>query len=209
MMSFCRAPVINSICRTSSNSFRYIQVTSARHVIGFSELAEAIGEHPTIVAVTGGGGVGLAAAMYRSPQLWKMIAKATSDRSILLLPPKPSHDYQSRAQDIEELQSMMKSLIIQNKGGISQTIYITGQPGYGKTQLAREFAKKYFRKKKGFFFRKLFVGTLNASSRSSFIHSYVNIAMELGCMSELRSLKQLTGIILFYFLKEPTCLKGL
>ena len=102
-------------------------------------------------------------------------------RRILLLPPEPSHLCQNRAQELGNLQKKMKSLLKQHKGGVSQTIYITGQPGYGKSQLAREFGYKYYRSK--FIFRKAFVGTLNASSHSSLFHSYKDIAKKLGCIS--------------------------
>ena len=149
-------------------------------------------QYPAILALTGGGGV--AAGLYRSPAFWKLIAKASADNSVLLLPQKPSHSFQTRKHEIQRLQAMFKSLRKQNGKNVSVAVYVTGRPGFGKTQLAREFGKEYYRKNKGFLFKNLFVGTLNAASKSSFLQSYITLALELGCASELKSLESLSGL---------------
>ena len=171
---------------------RTFRVSSIRQK---SELLEAISSHPVIMAITGGGGVTLLTALYKNPQFLKIIGQATSDRSVLMLPQKPSHNYQSRKAELGQLNLMVKQLLSSGKG-VANVVYITGQPGHGKTQLAREYGKKYYKKNKGVLFRKLFVGTLNASSKSSLIQSYVTLAIELGCASELSSLSSLTGTVL-------------
>ena len=158
------------------------------------EISEALSHHPAIVAVTGaGGGVGVIAGLYRTAALWKLVASASMDRSILLLPQKPSHIVQQRAEDVRKIRGIMKSLRKQNGRNVAVTVYVTGPPGYGKSQLAREFGQEFYRKNRGFVFRKLFVGTLNASSRSSFLQSYITLALELGCANEVKTLETLSG----------------
>ena len=88
---------------------------------------------------------------------------------------------------------MFRTLRKQGGSNVTVAVYITGRPGFGKTQLAREFGKEYFRKNKGWLFRSLFVGTLNAASRPSFLQSYITLALELGCVSELKALEGLVG----------------
>ena len=46
----------------------------------------------------------------------------------------------------------IKALSKINNGPLTQVVYITGQPGLDKTQLAREFGPQYFQKKKGYIF---------------------------------------------------------
>ncbi len=162
-------------------------------LINIHELAETLSQHPGMVAVTGTGGIGLLAGLYRSPALWKLIAKASADQSVLLLPQKPSHSFQTRKHDVQKLQALFKSLRKQNRGNVAVAVYVTGRPGFGKTQLAREFGKAYYHRHRGFLFRKLFVGTLNASSKHTFLQSYITLALELGCGSELKALENLSG----------------
>lgn len=169
---------------------RRLRVSSTRNKL---ELFETFSSHPLMLAVTGGGGVTLMAALYRNPQFLKLIGEATRDRSVLVLPQKPSHDYQSRKKELETLSRMVKQLKSSHKG-VANVVYVTGQPGHGKTQLASEFARTCYKKGRGLVFRKQFVGTLNASSQSSLIHSYITLAIELGCNNELSSLKDLTGL---------------
>lgn len=164
---------------------------SIRHY--FREILDAVSEHPIIVATVTGGS-GLVAAIYRTTQLSKMVATATRDNSIMLLPPKPSHELQSRSDEMQSLSKKIKRLRKTNRSTLTQGVYITGRPGMGKTQLARELGKVYFDKNKGFFFRKQFVGTLDMTSLSSLTHSYINIAMELGCVDEIKTLQDLVGM---------------
>ena len=186
----CRMQLSPSKFLSRCRTFHASTTTSA---FGIHEVADALSHHPAIVAVTGGGSLGLASLLYRSPAFWKLIATASTDRSVLLLPPKPSHSLQSRKTEIRKLDAMFKLLRKQNRSAVSVTVYVTGRPGYGKTQLAREFGKEYYRKKKGFIFKTLFVGTLNAASKSSFLQSYITLALELGCTSELKVLEDLSG----------------
>ena len=60
------------------------------------------------------------------------------------------------------------------------TIYITGQPGMGKMQLARDFAREYYRQQKRSIIKRMrkqiFVGTLDASNMQSFQQTYQHMA---------------------------------
>ena len=176
---------------------RHSLLINRRH-FGFQDVLETIAQHPTVIAITGGGGA--LAALYRTPQFWNVIGNLFVDRSVLMLSPKPSHAFQPRINECRQLHNKIKALSKINGGSLTQVLYITGRPGLGKTQLAREFGQQYFQKKKGYIFRNLFVGTLNASTRSSFIHSHINLAMELGCSAEIKSLESLTGITELYIL---------
>lgn len=178
-------------CRTAARNRDARNSAAWRHYSGGGLFSEHSG---SLLAATGGGGLGvLAAVLYRNPQVWKLLARATADRSVLLLPPKPTHVYQPRQTELKVLNRLLQQLQSVNKGPVTQALYITGRPGFGKSQLAREFGKAYYVRRRGYLFRKLFVGTLNLSSSSSFVHSYVSMAMELGCVSELKTLDSLTG----------------
>lgn len=182
------APFIGKPCSRQS-----LHTTAVAGGIGIHDLAEALSHHPAIIAVTGGGGLGVAAGLYRSPAFWKLMANASADRSVLLLPQKPSHSFQSRRKELGELRSMFRTLRKQGGKSVAVAVYITGRPGFGKTQLTRDFGREYFGKNKGWLFRNLFVGTLNASSRPGFLQSYITLALELGCASDLKALEGLGG----------------
>ena len=168
--------------------------TSGRdNAASFYEIVEAVAHHPGIVAVTGGGGLGIVASLYRSPALWKLIARATGDQSVLLLPQKPSHVYQSRKSEVREIMNKFKLLRKRNGKGLSVAVYVTGRPGYGKTQLAREFGKEFYRQNRGRFFKNLVVGTLDATSSTTLLQSYTTLAIDLGCTSELKALEDILG----------------
>ena len=172
---------------------KYLHTSLAAKAFGIHDIADALSQHPAIVAVTGGSSLGLAAGLYRSPALWKLVARASADQTVLVLPQKPSHAFQQRRTEVKKIDQMLKSLRKQNGKGVVVSVYVTGRPGYGKTQLAREFGKEYFAKHKGFLFKKMFVGTLNATNKSSFLQSYITLALDLGCASELKSLESLSG----------------
>lgn len=196
----CAGSYIHSRTRSSrkliepKNSGQKLLHTSVgTNAASFHEIAEALSHHPGIIAVTGGGGLGIAAGLYRSPALWKLIARATSDQSVLLLPQKPSHVYQSRKSEVREIKNKFKLLRKRNGKGLSIAVYLTGRPGYGKTQLAREFGKEFYRSNRGWFFKNLVVGTLDATSSTTLLQSYITLAIDLGCTSELKVLEGLLG----------------
>ena len=60
-----------------------------------------------------------------------------SDEPILSdLPSKPSHFFQPRKEEVRELEEKFRTLEKSNPGNVAKTVYITGDPATGKTQLA-------------------------------------------------------------------------
>lgn len=185
---------LSEIQQSKCNGQNLIHTNAGGYAPSFQELVDTLSNHSGILAVTGGGGlVGVAAKLYRNAALWKLIESGISDQSILLLPQKPSHVYQSRKSEIREIKNKFKLLRKRNGKGLSVAVYVTGRPGYGKTQLAREFGKEFYRQNKGWFFKNLVVGTLDASSSSTLLQSYITLAIDLGCTSELKALEGLLG----------------
>ena len=186
-------PLPRKISRPTSSGQKLFHTSGSDNTDSFYEIVESLSHHPGIVAVTGGGGLGIAAKLYRSPGLWKLVAKATGDQSVLLLPQKPSHVYQSRKSEVCEIKNKFKLLRKRNGKGLSVAVYVTGRPGYGKTQLAREFGKEFYRSNRGWFFKNLVVGTLDATSSTTLLQSYITLATDLGCTSDVKALEGLLG----------------
>ncbi|CAH3113566.1 unnamed protein product, partial [Porites lobata] len=81
--------------------------------------------------------------------------------SFCILPPKPSHDVGGREREV--------------------CLYISGNPGSGKSQLAGLVAKRYFDEIKEISGISSFVMTLNAACPDSLLESYVSFARHLKC----------------------------
>ena len=71
-----------------------------------------------------------------------------------------NHVFQPRAEEVRKLQEKFDSLEMTNPGDVVMTVYITGDPASGKTQLAGQFGREFFEKNKHKK-KKLFVGTLH------------------------------------------------
>ena len=69
-----------------------------------------------------------------------------------------------------------------NPGNVAKTVYITGDPATGKTQLASEYGRKFFESNKHN--KTLFVGRLSADSYSNFLQNYLQVAHDLSCVKE-------------------------
>ena len=120
------------------------------------------------------------------------------------LPRMPSnHVFQPRAEEVRKLQEKFDSLEMTNPGDVVMTVYITGDPASGKTQLAGQFGREFFEKNKHKK-KKLFVGTLSVDSRSNFLHKYLQVARHLRCVTENTEVA-----ILLYQLDELTSLRML
>ena len=91
----------------------------------------------------------------------------------------PSHQIIRRSNDVIRINNKLEELYDENKGAIS-TIYLSGIPGCGKSQLARQVGQEVYdrrlREDEGL----TFVSTLNAETLDSLADSYFNLAKQLG-----------------------------
>ena len=136
-----------------------------------------------IVTIVGGGGIfGVGAT------LWKLVTdyKSGENKNTVYsdLPRMPSsHLFQPRAEEMRELKEKFNTLEMTNPGDVVLTVYITGDPASGKTQLAGQYGREFIRKNKHKN-EKLFAGTLIVDSRFGFLQKYLQIAHSLGCVKE-------------------------
>ena len=136
-----------------------------------------------IVTIVGGGGiVGIAAT------LWMVVSdyrwEEDEEHVYSDVPRMPSnHLFQPRAEEIRELEEKFNTLEKTNPGNLVVTVYLTGDPASGKTQLAGQFGREFinWNRHKN---KNLFAGTLVANSRSKFLDKYLHIAHYLSCVTE-------------------------
>ena len=97
-----------------------------------------------------------------------------------VLPPKPSHHVTERNREANEITKQLKELKEVNKTDISY-LYISGNPGSGKSQLAGLVAKRFFDEAKAIPSAAPCVMTLNAASPDSLLESYASFVRQLRC----------------------------
>ena len=100
--------------------------------------------------------------------------------SFCVLPPKPSHEVADRDREVAEIAKQLKELKKANENRLSY-LYISGNPGSGKSQLAGLVAKRYSDVVNAIPNYTLFVMTVNAESPSTLLESYVSLARKLKC----------------------------
>ena len=104
----------------------------------------------------------------------------------------PPHDIIRRSHDIERITEIMKELSSGSNGGVS-TVYLSGNPGCGKSQIAREIGQQFFSERMGDVENLIFVATLNAETIETLANSYMTLGRHLGiteyALSRLESLK--------------------
>ena len=100
--------------------------------------------------------------------------------SFCILPPKPSHDIGGREREVSEIAQQLRELKESSDNKLS-CLYISGNPGSGKSQLAGLVAKRYFDEIKEIPGSSSFVMTLNAACPDSLLESYVSFARLLKC----------------------------
>lgn len=94
------------------------------------------------------------------------------------LPLKPSHIIEERTHEVSMITEQLKELYSCSHGGVT-TIYLSGNPGCGKSQLAREVGEIFF--KQGSNDKLYFVTTLNAKTLEDMVYSYDSLSRALGC----------------------------
>ena len=96
--------------------------------------------------------------------------------SFCILPPKPSHDVAGRDNEVTKTTQQLRELKEGNKNRLSY-LYISGNPGSGKSQLAGLVAKRFSQEVTN----TAFVMTFNAESLDSLLESFVSFARLLKC----------------------------
>ena len=99
--------------------------------------------------------------------------------SFQVLPVKPSHDVVDRSEEIKQIRQDLQKLSSDNDGKLTY-FYISGNPGSGKSQLARQICEDIY---KGINWKTetLFFMTLDGSNLSSLRHSYEDLCRRLNC----------------------------
>ena len=102
----------------------------------------------------------------------------------------PPHDTIRRSHDIERITNEMQDLYKSSSGAVS-TVYLSGNPGCGKSQLAREIGQQFFSKQNNDL---TFVATLNTESIDKLADSYLTLGRHLGmteyALKGLESIKE-------------------
>ena len=96
-----------------------------------------------------------------------------------ILPPKPSHDIAPRESEVGEVLQNLQTLKDANDG--LSILYLSGNPGSGKSQLARLAAKRFYDEVEQIPSAASFVMTLNAENSEALLKSYVFFARHCKC----------------------------
>ena len=130
----------------------------------------------------------VSAAEENKPLMQEMSAKL---QPFCSLPSTPPHDIIWRSHDIERITGKMKELSSGAAGVI--TVYLSGNPGCGKSQISREIGQQFFSERTGDVENLIFVATLNAESIETLAASYLTLGRHLRiteyALSGLESLK--------------------
>ena len=97
-----------------------------------------------------------------------------------ILPPKPSHDIASRDVEVADISKQLQELK-QTVASNLRTIYISGETGSGKSQLASLVAKRFYEKAQEDSCSEVFVMTLNAETPGTLLDSYITFAVQMKC----------------------------
>ena len=92
---------------------------------------------------------------------------------------KPPHEIIRRANDVTRIMRKMQELKDELQGAVS-TIYLSGNPGCGKSQIARQIGEQFFTVTSGNSESLTFVSTLNAETLETLADSYITLATQLG-----------------------------
>ena len=94
------------------------------------------------------------------------------------LPAKPSHVIQERQSEVSMILKHMDELKTNSNGEIT-TVYISGNPGCGKSQIARMVGEAFYQHISPD--ELAFVATLNAETLDTLFNSYDSLSRALGC----------------------------
>ena len=94
------------------------------------------------------------------------------------LPFTPPHEIIRRGSDLARITKRMHELYDSSNGAVS-TIYLSGNPGCGKSQLARQIGEEFYSVRSRDTQGLIFVATLNAETLESLADSYLTLAANL------------------------------
>ena len=97
-----------------------------------------------------------------------------------VLPPRPPHLIASRDYHVDKVTQKLLNLRKANGNTLSYC-YISGNPGSGKSQLARLAAEKYYKEASKDTSAPSFVMTLNAENPEALLTSYQSLARKMQC----------------------------
>ena len=97
-----------------------------------------------------------------------------------VLPPRPPHLIASRDYHVDKVTQKLLNLRKANGNTLSYC-YISGNPGSGKSQLARLAAEKYYKEASKDTTAPSFVMTLNAENPEALLTSYLSLARKMHC----------------------------
>ena len=100
-------------------------------------------------------------------------------KSFQVLSPKPTHEVVYLTEKMNEIKQDLENLRTDNDGKLTY-FYISGNPGSGKTQTARQLAEDVFRGV-NWSTETAFIMTLNAKDADTLLNSYQNFGRRLNC----------------------------
>ena len=98
-------------------------------------------------------------------------------KNFVVLPPKPSHEVIERSSEVKEIMQMLCDLQNGSDDDSVVTVFVTGNPGCGKSQIARQVGGKFADENPDC---NSFVMTLDADSEETLLESYKRFCRELG-----------------------------
>ena len=99
--------------------------------------------------------------------------------SFQILPPEPAHKVVSRSDKIREIKQDLEKLRNDNDGKLTY-FYISGNPGSGKSQIARQICKSIYNDV-DWLQEGMFVMTLDGKDLDSLFCSYKDLCRQLNC----------------------------
>ena len=119
--------------------------------------------------------------------------KSAKLQPFCILTSRPPHNIIRRSHDIERITNKMEELYSGANAAVT-TVYLSGLPGCGKSQLAREIGQQFFSERSDDDEDLVFVGTLKTESVETLAGSYMTLGRHLGiteyALTSLESLKR-------------------
>ena len=113
-----------------------------------------------------------------------LLEQLLNDTSFCILPPKPSHDIASRDVEVADITKLLQELKRADASNLS-ILYISGNPGSGKSQLASLVAERFYEKAQENSCSGVFVMTLNAETLGTLLDSYITCARQMKCLEDM------------------------